>query len=62
MSYWSAVLSRTLPDGVVQDRMKLKKDALASYESFLMLSNSSNPDQEFQARQRVQLLKRELKR
>jgi len=47
---------------ICQDRMQLKKEALASYERFLTLSSGANPDQEFQARQRAQLLKRELKR
>jgi Tfp pilus assembly protein PilF len=47
---------------ICQDRLQLKKEALASYEKFLTLSAGANPDQEFQARQRVLLLKREVKK
>ena len=47
---------------VCQDRMQLRAEALASYERFLALSAGANPDQEFQARQRVATLKREVRR
>jgi tetratricopeptide (TPR) repeat protein len=47
---------------ICQDRLQLKKEALASYEKFLTLSAGASPDQEFQARQRVLLLKREVKK
>lgn len=40
------------------DRMNLRKEALEYYQRFLAAS-STNPDQEFQARQRVRLLERE---
>ena len=40
----------------------MKKEALSSYEKFLALSAGASPDQEFQARQRAQLLRREVKR
>ena len=48
--------------GLVQDRMKIPKEALASYQRFLELSQGKNPDQEFQARQRVRTLQKEIKR
>jgi tetratricopeptide (TPR) repeat protein len=44
-----------------QDRLQLRPAALASYEKYLSLSSGLNPDQEFQARQRVLTLKREVK-
>lgn len=40
------------------DRLNLKKEALDYYQKFLAASKT-NPDQEFQARQRVKLLERE---
>ena len=42
--------------------MKIPKEALASYQRFLELSQGKNPDQEFQARQRVRTLEKEIKR
>jgi protein O-GlcNAc transferase len=47
---------------IVEDRLKLQKEALASYTRFLSTSQGKNPDQEFQARQRVRILERELRR
>ena len=44
--------------GLVQDRLKLSKEALESYTRFLEASQGKNPDQEFQARQRVKLLEK----
>ena len=41
------------------DRLMLKKEALDYYERFLAASKN-NPDQEFQARQRIKLLEREV--
>jgi len=38
------------------------KAALAAYQHFLALSNGKNPDQEFQARQRVRIIQRELEK
>jgi hypothetical protein len=38
------------------------KPALEAYQRFLALSNGKSPDQEFQARQRVRLLQRELEK
>ena len=42
------------------DHLKARKEALANYERFLKLSHGENPDQEWQATQRVKLLRREL--
>ncbi len=42
------------------DHLRDRKRALAAYEQFLQRSNGSNPDQEWQARQRAKLLSREL--
>ena len=41
------------------DHLMLKKEALDYYERFLAASKN-NPDQEFQARQRIKLLEREV--
>lgn len=43
------------------DRLNLKKEALEYYQRFLEVSKT-NPDQEFQARQRARILQLELKR
>ena len=48
--------------GMVLDRMRQPKEAIANYNQFLTLSDGKNPDQEFQARQRVKTLEREVKR
>jgi tetratricopeptide (TPR) repeat protein len=48
--------------GIVEDRLQLRKEALASYSRFLETSQGKNPDQEFQARQRVRILEKEVKR
>ena len=42
------------------DHLLDRKRALDAYEEFLQRSNGSNPDQEWQARQRAKLLSREL--
>ncbi|HXJ94641.1 MAG TPA: tetratricopeptide repeat protein [Terriglobia bacterium] len=42
------------------DHLRDRKRALDAYEQFLQRSNGSNPDQEWQARQRAKLLSREL--
>jgi Flp pilus assembly protein TadD len=45
---------------IVLDRNKAQQPALESYEKFLALSEGKNPDEEFKARQRVRILKKEL--
>ena len=45
---------------IMLDKMKQYKPALDSYEKFLAGSQGQNPDQEFQARQRVRIIKKEL--
>src|SRR5262249_16835357 len=45
--------------GMVLDRLHQPKDAIANYNQFLALSQGKNPDQEFQARNRVKTLERE---
>ena len=42
------------------DHLRDRKQALDAYEQFLQRSKGSNPDQEWQARQRAKLLSREL--
>ena len=42
------------------DRLHQVKPALEAYQQFLTMSQGKNPDQEFQARQRAKLLRREL--
>ena len=45
---------------IVLDRNKAFQPALESYEKFLAMSEGKNPDEEFKARQRVRILKKEL--
>jgi tetratricopeptide (TPR) repeat protein len=48
--------------GMVLDRLHLLKEAVANYNQFLALSQGKNPDQEFQARQRVKTLEHEIRK
>ena len=43
---------------VAHDRLQQDEEAVKDYERFLSLSHDEAPDQEFQARQRIQLLKK----
>jgi Tfp pilus assembly protein PilF len=45
---------------IILDKLKQLKPAKESYEQFLALSSGKNPNQEFQARQRVRILDREI--
>jgi len=45
---------------IILDKLRQLKPAKAAYEQFLSLSQGKFPDQEFQARQRVRILDREL--
>jgi Tfp pilus assembly protein PilF len=45
---------------IILDKLKQLKPAKAAYEQFLSLSRGKFPDQEFQARQRVRILDREI--
>lgn len=45
---------------IVLDKVRDLKPALESYQRFLAMSNGQNPDEEFQARQRVRILEREI--
>jgi len=47
---------------IILDRLKQLKPARKAYEQFLSMSQGKNPDQEFQARQRVRIIQRELER
>ena len=47
---------------IILDRLKQLKPAREAYEQFLSLSQGKNPDQEFQARQRVRIIQRELEK
>ena len=44
------------------DHLHIRLQALENYERFLKLSQDQNPDQEWQARQRAKLLRRELRK
>ena len=44
------------------DDLRLRPKALEAYERFLALSHDQSPDQEWQARQRAKLLRRELRK
>jgi Flp pilus assembly protein TadD len=45
---------------IILDKLRQLKPAKESYERFLALSGGKNPNQEFQARQRVRILDREI--
>jgi tetratricopeptide (TPR) repeat protein len=45
---------------IVLDKNKLQKPALESYQKFLSMANGKFPDREFQARQRVKIIEKEL--
>lgn len=47
---------------IILDKSKQYEPALASYEKFLALSNGAHPDEEFKARQRLKVIRRELNR
>jgi tetratricopeptide (TPR) repeat protein len=47
---------------IILDKLKQPKPALEAYQKFLSTSQGKNPDQEFQARQRVRILQRELEK
>jgi len=47
---------------LVLDKTRQLKPALESYETFLAQSDGKNPQQEFQARQRVRIIQKELNR
>lgn len=47
---------------IVLDKTRDLKPALASYQRFLELSNGENPNQEWQAKQRIKTLEREIKK
>jgi Tfp pilus assembly protein PilF len=47
---------------IILDRFHQLKPAVEAYQQFLSMSHEKNPDQEFQARQRIRLLQRELDR
>ena len=44
------------------DDLRIRPKALEAYERFLALSHDQSPDQEWQARQRAKLLRRELRK
>ncbi len=45
---------------IVLDKIRDLKPALESYQRFLQMSQGENPNQEWQAKQRVKLLEREI--
>jgi tetratricopeptide (TPR) repeat protein len=45
---------------IVLDKHKMYEPALENYEKFLSLSENKYPDEEFKARQRVRIIKREM--
>jgi tetratricopeptide (TPR) repeat protein len=45
---------------IILDKMKQQKPAVEAYKQFLELAKGKYPDQEFQARQRVRIIEREL--
>lgn len=47
---------------IILDKTRQYRPALESYEKFLAASQGKNPDEEFQARQRVRIIQKELNR
>jgi tetratricopeptide (TPR) repeat protein len=47
---------------IILDKMRQLEPALESYEKFLATSRGKSPNEEFQARQRVRIIKKELNR
>jgi len=47
---------------IILDKLRQPKPALEAYQKFLAMSQGKNPDQEFQARQRVRILQREVEK
>ncbi|HJT89571.1 MAG TPA: tetratricopeptide repeat protein [Bryobacteraceae bacterium] len=47
---------------IILDKLHQLKPAVEAYQRFLSMSQGKNPDQEFQARQRVRILNRELEK
>jgi tetratricopeptide (TPR) repeat protein len=47
---------------IVYDKNKLYQEALAAYERYLAVAGGSRPDEEFKARQRIKVIRKELKR
>jgi Tfp pilus assembly protein PilF len=45
---------------IILDKLRQLKPALEAYQQFLAMSEGKNPDQEWQARQRVRIIQREL--
>jgi len=45
---------------IVLDKIRDLKPALESYQRFLRMSQGENPNQEWQARQRIKLLQKEV--
>ncbi|MBI4463880.1 MAG: tetratricopeptide repeat protein [Acidobacteria bacterium] len=46
---------------ITLDKLRLRQPALENYERFLQSDEGKNPDQEFQARQRIRILSREIR-
>jgi Tfp pilus assembly protein PilF len=47
---------------IILEKLHQLKPALDAYQQFLSMSHDQNPDQEFQARQRVRIIQRELEK
>jgi tetratricopeptide (TPR) repeat protein len=47
---------------IVLDKHAMHEPALASYEKFLAMSEGKNPDEEFKARQRIRIIRKELEK
>jgi tetratricopeptide (TPR) repeat protein len=47
---------------ITLDKMQQKAGALENYRRFVEVNGAKNPDQEFQARQRIRVLQREVRR
>ena len=47
---------------IILDKTRQYKPALESYERFLAMSQGKNTDQEFQARQRIRIIRKELEK
>jgi Tfp pilus assembly protein PilF len=53
-------LTAIMLDGARQSKRDVAKQALAAYQKFLSVSDGKSPNQEFQARQRIKVIQKEL--
>jgi hypothetical protein len=58
----NAFLRAIILDKLKEAKPALAKPALEAYQHFLAMSHGEHPDQEFQARQRVRIIQKEMEK